>query len=61
MSLGVINTENWSSRLEVWRPLKRLLLRNPKKGGQGPTWAVEPYDDECKAYIHNRVTIYMFR
>jgi hypothetical protein len=23
-----------------------LLLRNPKKGGQGPTWAVEPYDDD---------------
>jgi hypothetical protein len=22
------------------------LLRNPKRGGQGPTWAVEPYDDD---------------
>jgi hypothetical protein len=22
------------------------LLRNPKKGGEGPTWAVEPYDDD---------------
>jgi hypothetical protein len=22
------------------------LLRNPKKGGQGPTWAVEPYEDD---------------
>jgi hypothetical protein len=25
---------------------KRLLLRNPIKGGQGPKWAVEPYDDD---------------
>jgi hypothetical protein len=22
------------------------LLRNPKRGGQGPNWAVEPYDDD---------------
>jgi hypothetical protein len=22
------------------------LLRNPTRGGQGPTWAVEIYDDE---------------
>jgi hypothetical protein len=22
------------------------LLRNPNWGGQGPTWAVEPYDDD---------------
>jgi hypothetical protein len=22
------------------------LLRNPRRGGQDPTWAVEPYDDE---------------
>jgi hypothetical protein len=22
------------------------LLRNPIKGGQGPNWAVEPYDDD---------------
>jgi hypothetical protein len=22
------------------------LLRNFKKGGQGPIWAVEPYDDD---------------
>jgi hypothetical protein len=23
----------------------KTLLRNPKRGGQGPNWAVEPYDD----------------
>jgi hypothetical protein len=23
-----------------------LLLRNPIRGGQGPNWAVAPYDDE---------------
>jgi hypothetical protein len=23
-----------------------LLLRNPLRGGQGPNWAVEPYDDD---------------
>jgi hypothetical protein len=23
-----------------------LLLRNPIRGGQGPNWAVEPYDDD---------------
>jgi hypothetical protein len=23
-----------------------LLLRNPDRGGQGPNWAVEPYDDD---------------
>jgi hypothetical protein len=22
------------------------LLRNPKRGGQGPIWAVQPYDDD---------------
>jgi hypothetical protein len=22
------------------------LLRNPNRGGQGPYWAVEPYDDD---------------
>jgi hypothetical protein len=27
-------------------PVKRLLLRNPKRGGQGSYWAVEPYDDD---------------
>jgi hypothetical protein len=21
------------------------MLRNPKRGGEGPYWAVEPYDD----------------
>jgi hypothetical protein len=25
--------------------VKRLLFGNPKKGGQGPNWAVQPYDD----------------
>jgi hypothetical protein len=25
---------------------KTLLLRNPNWGGQGPNWAVEPYDDD---------------
>jgi hypothetical protein len=23
-----------------------LLLGNPKRRGQGPNWAVEPYDDD---------------
>jgi hypothetical protein len=27
-------------------PQKRLLLRNPKRGSQGPIWAVEPDDDD---------------
>jgi hypothetical protein len=27
-------------------PVKRLLLRNPTRGGQGPNWAVETYDDD---------------
>jgi hypothetical protein len=22
------------------------LLRNPKRGGQGPYWTVEPFDDD---------------
>jgi hypothetical protein len=26
--------------------VKRLLLRNSIRGGQGPNWAVEPYDDD---------------
>jgi hypothetical protein len=26
--------------------VKRLLLRNPIRGGQGPNWAVEPCDDD---------------
>jgi hypothetical protein len=28
------------------QPCKKLLLRNPKRGGQGPIWYVEPYDDD---------------
>jgi hypothetical protein len=28
------------------QPLKSLLLRNPIRRGQGPYWAVEPYDDD---------------
>jgi hypothetical protein len=28
------------------QPRKRLLLRKPKRGGQGPIWAVELYDDD---------------
>jgi hypothetical protein len=27
-------------------PVKRLLLRKPKRGGQGSNWTVEPYDDD---------------
>jgi hypothetical protein len=26
--------------------VKRLLLGNPIRGGQGLNWAVEPYDDD---------------
>jgi hypothetical protein len=29
------------------QPCKKVLLRNPKRGGQGPNWAVEPYDDDA--------------
>jgi hypothetical protein len=49
LSPAVINTETWSFRLGVGRwtnNVKRLLLRNPKRGGQGPYWAAEPYDDD---------------
>jgi hypothetical protein len=52
LSPGVINTEVWSSRLGVggWTnnpaPRKGYMLRNPIRGGQGPFWAVEPYDDD---------------
>jgi hypothetical protein len=49
LSPGVINTEAWSSRLGAGlttSPVKRLLLRNPMRGGQGPNWAVQPYDDD---------------
>jgi hypothetical protein len=27
-------------------PVNRLLLRNAKRGGLGPIWAVKPYDDD---------------
>jgi hypothetical protein len=56
LSQGVINTETWFSRLGGWAldqqssPVKRLLLRNPKRGGYGPYWAVEPYDDGVLHY-----------
>jgi hypothetical protein len=51
LSPGDVNTETWSSRLGGWAldkqssPVKRLLLWNPIRGGQGLNWAVEPYDD----------------
>jgi hypothetical protein len=28
------------------QPVRRLLLRNPDRRGQGPTWAVQLYDDD---------------
>jgi hypothetical protein len=30
----------------TFQPCKKLLLRNPNRGGQGQIWAVEPYDDD---------------
>jgi hypothetical protein len=29
------------------------LLQNPIRGGQGPNWAVEPYDDDDDDMIKN--------
>jgi hypothetical protein len=31
--------------VERWT-VKSLLLRNPKRGGQGPNWTAEPYYDD---------------
>jgi hypothetical protein len=29
------------------QPCKKVIVKKtPKKGGQGPYWAVEPYDDD---------------
>jgi hypothetical protein len=51
LSPGVINTEAWSSRLRgaglTIQPRKKgYCYETPKRGGQGPNWAVEPYDDD---------------
>jgi hypothetical protein len=36
----------WGFGSGVPKTVKRLLLRNPIRGGQGPNWAAEPYDDD---------------
>jgi hypothetical protein len=41
----VLQVEGWVLDYQS-SPVNRLLLRNPKRGDQGPTWAVEPYDDD---------------
>jgi hypothetical protein len=28
------------------QPRKKVIVRNPNRGGQGPNWAVELYDDD---------------
>jgi hypothetical protein len=51
LSPWVINTETWSSWLGAGltiQPCKKVIVTNPQWGGQGPNWAVEPYDDEIK-------------
>jgi hypothetical protein len=45
-----INTEAWSSSLGVgrWTKIqlrKKVTVTKPQRGGQGPIWAVEPYDE----------------
>jgi hypothetical protein len=27
-------------------PYKSVIVTKPQRGGQGPNWAVEPYDDD---------------
>jgi hypothetical protein len=52
LSPGVVNTEARPFRLGVGRWTNNLAPQNgycyetPKRGGQGPTWAVEPCDDD---------------
>jgi hypothetical protein len=41
----VLQVGSWALGLTI-QPCKRLLLRNPNRGGQGPNLAVEPYDDD---------------
>jgi hypothetical protein len=28
------------------QPCKKVIVTKPQRGGQGPTWAVEPYGDD---------------
>jgi hypothetical protein len=28
------------------QPCKKVIVKKPQIGGQGPNWAVEPYDDD---------------
>jgi hypothetical protein len=28
------------------RPCKKVIVKKPQRGGQGPNWAVESYDDD---------------
>jgi hypothetical protein len=39
------------------QPLKRLWLRNTNRGGQGPYWAVELYDDDDDSYVNKNSCI----
>jgi hypothetical protein len=36
------------------QPSKKVIVKKPqKRGGQVPTWAVEPYDDDDDDYTDN--------
>jgi len=28
------------------QPCKKVIVTKPQRGGQGPNWGVEPYDDD---------------
>jgi hypothetical protein len=32
------------------QPRKKVIVTNPMRGGQGPTWAVQPYDDDDEMF-----------
>jgi hypothetical protein len=68
LSPGVIDTEAWFSRLGLGggltiQPCKKVIVTKPqKRGGQGPTWSVEPYDNDDDGDIEvnkKRVNFYV--
>jgi hypothetical protein len=44
------------------QPCKKVIVTKPQRGGQGPNWAVEPYDDDDNKlmfgnYIQDRYVV----
>jgi hypothetical protein len=39
------------------QPRKKVIVKKPQRGGQGPNWAVEPYDDDIFQSVEKQLQL----